>query len=172
MNKKLLMFGIPIVAIMLVGAVAAYTILLTTSHINIIENQDLQYYDGANWISFPLNTGGAIDLTATDIGAGDYEDFAIRGINPNKRNIQYTMVLTSPDTNVTTDFICLTSGTQYWKDVVGTTTTVKILNPAGATSDGIIRTTVDAGAPLTTDVQVSTIVDRFEPETIVWTTCP
>ncbi|HLD90679.1 MAG TPA: hypothetical protein VI911_06680, partial [Patescibacteria group bacterium] len=98
MNKKLLMFGIPIVAIMLVGAVAAYTILLTTSHINIIENQDLQYYDGANWISFPLNTGGAIDLTATDIGAGDYEDFAIRGINPNKRNIQYTMVLTSPDT--------------------------------------------------------------------------
>ena len=171
MNKKLL-FGIPIMAIILVGAVAAYTILTTTSHINIVENQDIQYYNGTEWISFPLNTGAAVELDATDIGAGDYQDFAIRGINPNKREIQYTMVLTSPDTNVTTDFVCSTTGIQYWKEIVGTTTTIKLLNPAGATSDGIIRTTVDAGAPLTTDVQVSTVVDRLEPEAISWITCP
>lgn len=173
MNKKLFLWGIPIMLLLGIAGATAYTMLFTTSHINIVEQQDLQYEESGVWNSFPLNTGSSVDLTAVDIGAGDYQDFAIRGINPNKRDIQYTMVLVSPDANVVTDFVCSQSGVQYWKEVIGTTTTVKILNPATSTSEAVIRTTVDAGAPLTTDVQVTTTVDRFEVDTTVpWSVCP
>ncbi|HLD90179.1 MAG TPA: hypothetical protein VI911_04065 [Patescibacteria group bacterium] len=161
MNKKLLMFGIPI---LLIGLVAAYTVLVSTTHVSITEGQDFQYYDWSTgvWTGLPLNTGVAYDFPVQSIAAGDEYTIQHRTTNPNARNIMYTVVANSPLSDVTLDFGCAV-GTQYYVENAGTQImTIYILNPAGATSDFGIKEIVNAGAPLTTDVQISTTYDRSE----------
>ncbi len=167
MNKKLLMFGIPILAIALVSA---YVILSTTTHFDIQEGQQLEWFDGAVWVNMPLNVGN-YDYPVETINAGDSSLRQIHGVNPNNRAIEYQSVLTSPDPNVEIHFECTQPGVQYTEDIVGLVTTIKVLNPAGMTSEWGELTIVDAAAPLAVDVQVTGTHDRLEVESLAWLTC-
>ncbi len=175
MNKKLLMFGLPVLAI---GLVAAIIILTTQAHINIIEGQVFEYRDWVTgaWTTLPLNTGIPYDFPDLDINAGDQETIEHRANNPNVRPIMYTMNTISPDPNVTVAFSCLpeSTGVEYY--VVGNETTNMtwfIRNSPGQTSYFGLTTIVDAGAPLTTNITIPTTYDRAEVDpNITWSVCP
>lgn len=174
MNKKLLI--IPGIALCLIAGVLAYTFLTTQTHINIVESQQLRYW---NWetLSYevlPLNTGVVYNFPVQNLGAGVEYTIEFTAANPNNRAIQYDIVTTSPNENVTLEFVCLQSGVEYF--VVGQGTQNMVLNmrnaPAMTSSFGI-KEIVNAGAPLTTNVQIVSTYDRLEVNnSIVWSICP
>ena len=71
MNKKVFLFGIPIVA--LAVTVLAYVILTTNLNINIKEGQEFAFWDWSkspeDWTELPLNTGTPYTLPDRDINA-------------------------------------------------------------------------------------------------------
>jgi len=174
MNKKLLI-ALPIALFAVAAIVAAYVMLTTSVTVHVKEGQEMSYYDWQqnDWVALPLD-GSNYVFPDLDINAGDYYDIQYQATNPNKRDIMYTIALQSDNDNGTIEFVCGTSGLQYYVENDGTTNpTIYLINEAGATSEFNTRVVVNAGASPSETIIVTGSYDRAEVnQSINWQTCP
>jgi hypothetical protein len=174
MNKKIIIISASILVLM-VASIIAYQMLSVRSHINVVESQQLNYFDGVNWLPFPIGTGTTIDLGNADMSAGSSSTFFVQGINNANRPVMYTMSITGGYAALKYAVTCngvsnyaITDGGNFNEGL-----TVLVKNEAGQTSAIGITTIVDAGAEVTTGYPLNPItsVERGEVTDNTWITC-